>query len=145
MPFEPTDQQHLTRAQGYVELGMFLDANEELENMDAEVRHLPEVLAVRVDIYSALKQWELMQVVAKRLAKYDPNNSQWWISWAYATRRVENVESAKIILLEAVKQHSKEPIIHYNLACYECQLGDIDRTKEYLEIAFELAPQRIEE
>ena len=44
---------------------MFLDANAELEKIDPEVRHVPEVLAVRVQIYRALKKWELMQIVGK--------------------------------------------------------------------------------
>jgi hypothetical protein len=40
--------------------------------MDAEVRHVPEVLEVRVEIYRALKKWELMQTVAKKLTEADP-------------------------------------------------------------------------
>jgi len=51
MPLEPEDQNHLTAAQGYVELGMFLDANAELDELDPGVRHLPEVLGVRLEIY----------------------------------------------------------------------------------------------
>jgi hypothetical protein len=66
MPLGDDDLKHLTVAQGYVELGMFPDANEELEEIDPEVRHAPEVLAVRVKIYRALEKWELMQTVAKK-------------------------------------------------------------------------------
>jgi hypothetical protein len=58
------DQKHLCAAHGYVELGMFLDANAELEEIDPEVRHVPEVLEVRVGVYQGLQQWELMQTVA---------------------------------------------------------------------------------
>ena len=76
-------------AEGFVELGMWLDANAELEEIDAEVRHVPEVLEVRVRIYRALKQWELLQVVAKTLAIHDPDEPQWTASWAYATRRAD--------------------------------------------------------
>jgi hypothetical protein len=47
MPISPPDLQHITSAQGYVELRMFLDANDELEKIEPEHRHLPEVLAVR--------------------------------------------------------------------------------------------------
>ena len=50
MPLEPEEQQHVTAAQGYVELRMSLDANEELENVDPDVRHVPEDLAIRVRI-----------------------------------------------------------------------------------------------
>ena len=34
------DLEHLTVAQGFVELGMFLDANDELEKIDPDVRHV---------------------------------------------------------------------------------------------------------
>ena len=50
MPLSTEDLKHLTAAQGFTELGMFLDANAELEEIDAEVRHFPEVLEVRVRI-----------------------------------------------------------------------------------------------
>ena len=51
---------HLQAAEGYVELGMFLDANAELEEIDPDLRAAPEVLAVRLGIYTGLKRWELM-------------------------------------------------------------------------------------
>jgi len=41
MPLEPEDQNHLQTAKGYCELGMFLDADAELERIDAEVSHIP--------------------------------------------------------------------------------------------------------
>ena len=55
MRLEPANERLLTAAQGYLELGLPLDANEEIESMDADVRHLPAVLAVRVGIYRALE------------------------------------------------------------------------------------------
>lgn len=94
MPLEPENQKHLEAARGFVELGMFMDANEELENIDPEVRHLPETLAVRLEIYRSLQRWELMQAVAKKLNHWDPDEVQWWISWAYATRRAECIDAA---------------------------------------------------
>ena len=32
--------------------------------------------------------------------------------------------------------------MRYNLACYECQLGNLDRAKRWLEKAFELGDAR---
>jgi hypothetical protein len=72
MPLSAEDLKHLTAAQGYTELGMWLDANDELEEIDAEVRHVPQVLAVRVKIYRALEKWELMQTAAKKLTEAEP-------------------------------------------------------------------------
>jgi len=67
MPLEPDQQLALTVAQGYVGLGMYLDADAALDDIDPPCRHLPEVFAARVEIYRALEKWELMQAVAKTL------------------------------------------------------------------------------
>ena len=144
MPLDPNDQRHLQAAQGYIALGMHLDANEELEQIDAAFRHLPEVLAVRLAVYQSAKRWELATVVAKQLAAGAPEDPQWPISLAYATRRLESIEAAKAILLEATAKHPDEPIIHYNLGCYACQLGELDAAKDYLMRAFELQPKCLE-
>jgi tetratricopeptide (TPR) repeat protein len=132
MPFEPIDQKHLSAAEGFVELGMYLDAHAELDNIDSYCRATPEVLAVRVEVYAGLQKWELMQVVAEKLANCDPVNAQWAIAFAYATRRAESIEKAREILLSALRSHPDEPTIHYNLACYECQLGNLPLAKQRL-------------
>jgi hypothetical protein len=72
MPLEPPDRQHSEAALGYCELGMFEDANAELEEIDPLNRATPEVLAVRVAIYHGLKKWDALQVVAAQ----SPNMSR---------------------------------------------------------------------
>lgn len=137
MPLDPDEQQHLTAAEGYVSLGMYLDADAELDRIDPYVRHVPEVLVVRVQIYRALEKWELMQTVARKLTHYDSQDVQAAVWLAYSTRRAESIEAAKVILLDAVER-LPVGIIHYNLACYECQLGQIEVAKARLQHAFKL-------
>jgi tetratricopeptide (TPR) repeat protein len=138
MPLEAPDLQHWRAAVGYVELGMFQEANDQLENIDPFNRAAPEVLAVRIAVYQGLKKWELMREVAKRLAEFQPNDIQWTVSLAYATRRADSIQGAKQILLNAESNFPKEAIINYNLACYCCQLGEIENAKNYLQKAFEI-------
>lgn len=132
MTFTQEDQHHLEAASGYIELGLHLYANEELEKITPELRVLPQVLAFRLHIYQALEKW-----VAKTLAMTQPSNAQWWISWAYATRRADCLAAARLILENALEPHPACAIIHYNLACYECQLGNVDAAKDRLKKAFE--------
>jgi hypothetical protein len=54
-------------------------------------RAAPEVLALRIEIYRKLKKWELMREIAKRLNDFQPNEIQWVLSYAFATRRGEKV------------------------------------------------------
>ena len=138
VPLEPPDQQYWQAAVGYVELGMFQDANDQLEKIDPFNRAAPEVLAVRLAIYRGLKKWELMQQIAKRLKEFQPDNVQWTISLAYATRRAYSIDVAMEILLDAEAKFPREAAIPYNLACYYCQLGEMEKAKRYLKGAFEI-------
>ena len=47
-----------------------------------------------------------------------------------ATRRSESVEKAESILMEALKVHPNEAMIHYNLTCYASVAGNIEVAKE---------------
>jgi hypothetical protein len=114
MPLEPPDQQHWQAAVGYVELGMFAEADSELDKIDPFCRPLPEVLAVRLAIYRGLGKWELMQEISKRLRQFEPENVQWTISLAYATRRAYSIDTAMEILLKAEAKFPKEAAIPYN-------------------------------
>jgi tetratricopeptide (TPR) repeat protein len=109
-----------------------------LDRIDPFNRAAPEVLALRIAIYYGLKKWELMREIAKRLADFQPDDIQWTISLAYAPRRAISIEAAKEILLNAESKFPKEAVIKYNLACYECQLGNVEAAKNYLKQVFEI-------
>jgi tetratricopeptide (TPR) repeat protein len=128
-------------AEGYIELGMPLDAHAQPEEIDPDQRSHTEVLALRVRIYGALKKWDLMRTVAKRLALIEPDVPQWTVSWAYSTRRTDSIDAARIILVNAVERQPDVAIYHYNLACYESRLGNLDEAKARLKRAFELEPK----
>jgi thioredoxin-like negative regulator of GroEL len=130
VPLEQPDRQHWQAATGYVELGMFLEADAELDKIDPFNRAAPEVLALRIAIYRGLEKWELMQEIARRLAEFQPDDIQWTMSLAYATRRANSIEAAKEVLLSAEPRFPKEAAIRYNLACYFCQTGDIPSAKK---------------
>ena len=98
------------------------------------------MLAVRIQIYQALEKWELMEVVAKKLVEYDPDDAGWWILWADAARRCNSVEAAHEILSRALKKFPDDAGVHFNLACYECLLGDMERAKDHLKKCFEIDP-----
>jgi len=138
VPLEQPDLRHCQAAAGYVELGMFLEANTELDKIDPFNRASPEVLALRIAIYRGLEKWELMQEIAKRLADFQPDDIQWTISLAYATRRADSIQAAKEVLLNAESKFPKEAAIKYKLACYLCQTGEIQNAKNYLKKAFEI-------
>ena len=140
MPLEAPDQKFFEEACGYSELGMFLEANDALENVDPFNRAAPEILALRVEIYRHLEKWELMAEIARRLAEFQPNEVHWRVSCAYAMRRFQSIEAAREILLVAKSQFPREAIVNYNLGCYASVMGNLPLAKEYLRKCFEVDP-----
>jgi tetratricopeptide (TPR) repeat protein len=138
MPLEDPDQLHLRAACGYIELGMFEEANAELEEIDPFCRHLPETLLARLAICHGLEKWELLAVVAKKLADWNPNEPGFFVELAYATRRAESIHAAYAILTRAARLHPTDPTIQFNLACYEAQMGSLERAKAHLKRATEI-------
>lgn len=132
------DQQHLRSACRYIELGMFEEAQAELEKIDPFSRHLPEILSARIPHYRALKRWDLMAIVAKKLTEWSPEMPGNFIDWACATRRVDSIHAAHAILTRAASLHPTDPTIQFNLACYEAQMGNLDRAKTHLKRATEI-------
>jgi hypothetical protein len=55
---------------------MVNEASDELEAIDWYDRMKPEVLVMRVDLYRAAKNWELMWDIAKHLAESYPDQSE---------------------------------------------------------------------
>ena len=141
MTLSDLDWKHRETAHGYCLLSMWLDADAELDKIGAVNRAHPLVLAIRIEIYRGLHKWELMAEISKRLLEWDPQDVQWRISYAFATRRAVSIEAARDILRKAVHKFPKEAIIYFNLACYDCQLARIDSAKEFLKKAFEIEPK----
>ncbi len=76
----------LESAEGYATLGLYMRSNQDLEQMDAETRQWPEVLAVKLAIFNGLHLWEMMEIVAVQLHDCAQGNPR-WISIAETARR----------------------------------------------------------
>ena len=140
MSLSPEDQFHLNAAEGYFQLGMFADAEAELEKVAPDVCGRPDILVLRLAIFQETKRWAAMQAAARKLSELEPTSPQWAISWAYATRRAESIDLARLILVDALDRHPMEALIHYNLACYDCVLENLESANEFLTRALRLDP-----
>jgi Flp pilus assembly protein TadD len=136
-PLEPPDSHHLSAAIGWLELGDVVEAGAELEKIAPPFQSHPAVLVVRYDFHAAAGKWNEAVEIAGALTRLEPDEPGVWISLAYATRRKSGggIAPARAILIQARRTFSKEPIIAYNLACYDCQLGDLNAARLWLEKA----------
>jgi len=131
-------EKQLQAAVGYLELGMMVEANDEIENLAPELKNSSPVLGVRLEIYRAAEKWSLMEVVARELWKRHPDEPVYWNDLAWAVRRADSINAAQKILLDAVERFPGDAMTHFNLGCYACQLGDIEEAKTRVGKAIEL-------
>lgn len=129
-------RRHLQYASGFIELGMLRDATTELRAIAKTDQRLPKVLTVWIDLHMHARRWKQVIAASRQLVRAEPQDDKGWISWAFALRELNQVEEARAILLKALPTHGKTcAVLHYNLACYECLLGNLPQAKRHLKIA----------
>lgn len=122
-PLGTQDLRLLNAAEGWLGLGNWREANEELEKITPEMRGHPEVLEVRWEIYAAAKRWAECVDLAEALVKLAPRKSFGWIRRSFALHELKRTGEALEKLLPAVDRFCQEWVVPYNLACYCAQLG----------------------
>lgn len=120
------DAHHLQAAEGWLELGDPVSANDELEKITTSLRSHPDVLAVRWQIYAHAKKWELCVDIAEVIIKLAPKESFGWIHRSFALHELKRTREAFDTLLPAAERFKRSWTIPYNLACYCVQLGRLD-------------------
>ncbi len=111
--------------QGYLELGMFDEALEELTALESEIGPRFEVLALRMTAYRAAHRWEEMREVAALIHRLRPGHAESWVWLADATRHSISLEVAREILRDAETAFPANPHVKFQLGCYHCQLGEL--------------------
>lgn len=134
----PKDQRHLEAAEGWLGLGCYIEANEELEQIKLLKRAHPSVLRVRCEMYAVAKNWEAAADIAESICKLLPDDSSGFIQRASALHEINRTREAMNVLLPVVKRFPDEYLISYNLACYFCQLGELHSAVEWLKKACEM-------
>ena len=131
----------LLAAEGYIELEMYAEAQAELQQLDPGYFALEQTVVMQLCTWAGLHKWKKAHQLATALARQDPDNPQWAIWSASALCRLQSVEAAKGILLQALTSHPDNANIHYNLSCYESRLRHFDRARRHLARAIQLDPR----
>lgn len=134
----PATLRKLHYAEGYLTLGMKAEAAEALAEIAETEQDATPVLHLRAALLLERSEWAGAAELLTRLCEREPTLARHWIQRAYATRRHTGIDEAREILLHGLRIHPREPTIHFNLACYEAQLGRLDTAKTYLEAACRL-------
>jgi predicted Zn-dependent protease len=137
--FNSQDAMHLNAAEGWLGLGSPIEANDELEKIAPEMRLHPEVLMVRYEVYAQEKRWDACVFVASTIVKLEPESSFGWVHRSFALHELKRTKEALNNLLPALEYFPEEITIRYNLACYECVLGNLPQAKLRLAETLNLA------
>lgn len=137
--FSPPDEQRLQAAVGWLGLGNWKEANEELECITPEFRAHPDVLKARVKIYVAAEKWDEVILLGDALADLVPDSSFGPLHSACARRQLSRFVDARNHLLSVVERFRNDWRIHYTLARLSCKLGEREVAMQWLEKAIDLA------
>ena len=128
----------LLAVHGYAELGMFEDALTELESLPESIRTRPETVEMRVAILMQDKRWADALRESKKLCASEPARNSAFIHAAFCLHELGRTEEARDTLLNGPPTLHGEATFHYNLACYECALGQLGLARAHLEKSFAL-------
>jgi predicted Zn-dependent protease len=131
-------EKKLRSAQGYYELGMCDDALAEIDGIDAKLQQRPDILELRVLILLRAREWERALEVSRKLCKIRPEANGGYIHSAYCLHELGHTEEARAMLLSGPPSLTQEPTYHYNLACYESVLGNMEAAQAHLDTSISI-------
>lgn len=137
LQLDPPDSFALSAAVGWLELDNPREGELELDGISPENQSHPGVLEVRFLIHSKRLDWASALEAARRMVEVAPEFVSGWMHRAYATRRAPggSVSAAWDALLPAAERFPKDELVRFNLACYACQMENLDQARHWLQEA----------
>jgi tetratricopeptide (TPR) repeat protein len=122
-PILPPDSHHLSAASGWLGLGRYLEANEELEKISPENLAHPDVMEVLWQIYAKAGSWSICLDIASAIVKLEPSRAFGWTHRSFALYELKRTQEALDQLMPVAQQFPNVWRVPYSLAIYCCQLG----------------------
>ena len=136
------DQLHLSAASGWIGLGDFDSARDEMNGLSAAAKKHSQALLVQSEYHFAAEEWDLLLPLADEMVRQFPEHDCLWINRSYALHELKRTQEAFDALLLATEKFSKVWLIRYNLACYCAQLGNKEEAMRWLLRAVRLADKK---
>jgi tetratricopeptide (TPR) repeat protein len=140
MSLDLPDRRHLEAAEGWLGLGDWNSAGDELKLISPGMQTHPDVLRVRWDVCARSGDWETALEVGREISKAAPTLAFGWIQTAFALHELKRTTKARETLIGVLALFKRDWNVHYNLACYDAQLGNLDEAMGWLERALILNP-----
>lgn len=131
-------QRPLQAADGYLYLGMPTEALEELDGISPQQRNHSAALRARIRVLLHMKRWHAANDLSQLGAEIYPDENEFMVQRAFALHQLKKGGEAVKVLLSAPEWIRRTGILHYNLACYEAQLGDLGTARQCIRAAIEI-------
>src|SRR5688572_6253330 len=134
----PETRRGLQAADGYLFLGMAEEALAELDTVSTDDAQDPLVLLARIRVLLHLKRWHDAEELAAGGTTSHPDHEEFTVQRAFALHQLKQGDEAMGVILAAPEWIRKTGILHYNLACYEAQLGDLKTAQHCIDEAIKM-------
>jgi tetratricopeptide (TPR) repeat protein len=137
------DRKHLEAAEGWLELGDHLAANEELDNIEPRSRAHPDVLEVRYQVFAKGEKWDACLAIAEALTEHFPKRVAGWIELASAMHHLGDTEGAYEALAAVGEEFAEHAEVTYALAVYAALTGQMTEAEDWLERALDIGGPKL--
>lgn len=131
-------ERRIIAAQGYVELGLYEEAHEELSPLPAELHDRVDVIEITLLCLMGRHHWSEALTLATKLCQQEPAEPGGYIHAAFCLHELGRTAEAVDILSCGPATLRTKPVYYYNMGCYHACLGHYDKSLVYLERAFEM-------
>ncbi len=119
-------------------LGNVAEAEKELANLSPDLRAHPDVMQLQWQLFAQRKQWQACLDTASAIVKIAPMRPFGWIHRSFSLHELKRTQEAYDQLLPMTRRFARIATIHYNLACYSCQLGKLEEAWTWLQKAMKI-------
>lgn len=121
-------------------LGNLAEARAELALISQTHQNDLPVLNLRWELAAHEADWQSGLEIARTILEVAPEECEGWLHQAYALRRVSagGLQAAWEALLPSLEKFPDVPTIPYNLACYACQMEQMDQARLLLNRAIQV-------
>lgn len=134
----PETQRSLRAADGYLTLGLADEALREIQELPPAAQATPAARLAHIRILLHLRRWSAAEKLSRQSAAQFPHEEEFTVQRAFALHRMEHGEEAVAVLHSAPDWIRRTGILHYNLACYEARLGDLDAARQCIDAAIQM-------
>ncbi len=128
----------LSAADGYAELGLPDMAWEEVNTLTDDERNQTDVQELILGLLIRQHRWDEAIETGHRLCACGTLTPSTYIHTAYALHETGRTSEAQATLLAGPESLRKEPVFHYNLACYLAVAGNLRDAEVSLRTAFRM-------